>query len=227
MRKPGVYGPKPPRVSGSLEKLMIVVVRPWKLFSATTIVASPSGTPLTSYPHLRLILIAVSTASAPVFIGSTVSRRGSSGPRARELGAERLELVVQEGAAGEGDPVQLTAGGLDEHRVGVAEVQGGVRGEAVEVAATVDVGDPAALSLGDHHRQRVVVRRDVRGENLGGDVHTRTVRRRRADGADLGREPGRGGEIPARRQASTGMTCSAKSLTLSSSYAASWKYVIA
>jgi hypothetical protein len=48
IRNPGVNGPKPPRVSGSLEKLTIVVVRPWKLSSATTMVARPSGTPLTS-----------------------------------------------------------------------------------------------------------------------------------------------------------------------------------
>jgi hypothetical protein len=45
--KPGVYGPKSSRASGSVEKLTMVVVRPWKLFSATTIVAWPSGTPLT------------------------------------------------------------------------------------------------------------------------------------------------------------------------------------
>ena len=29
--KPGVYGPKSSRASGSVEKLTIVVVRPWKL----------------------------------------------------------------------------------------------------------------------------------------------------------------------------------------------------
>lgn len=51
----------------------MVVVRPWKLSAATTILAWPSGTPLTSYPHLRAVFTAVSTASAPVFIGSTIS----------------------------------------------------------------------------------------------------------------------------------------------------------
>ena len=30
-RNPGVNGPKPSRASGSVEKLTIVVVRPWKL----------------------------------------------------------------------------------------------------------------------------------------------------------------------------------------------------
>lgn len=33
----GVYGPNPRRAVSSSEKLMIVVVRPWKLLCATTI----------------------------------------------------------------------------------------------------------------------------------------------------------------------------------------------
>ena len=41
-------GRSPRRASGSVEKDTIVVVRPWKLPSATMIVARPSGTPLTS-----------------------------------------------------------------------------------------------------------------------------------------------------------------------------------
>lgn len=45
--KPGVYGPKSARASRSVEKLTIVVVRPWKLLPATTIFARPAGTPLT------------------------------------------------------------------------------------------------------------------------------------------------------------------------------------
>ncbi len=52
---------------------MMVVVRPWKLFFATTMLDSPAGTPLTSVPHLRATLMPLSTASAPVFIGSTMS----------------------------------------------------------------------------------------------------------------------------------------------------------
>ena len=47
LRKPGVNGPKPSRYCGSLEKLMIVVVRPAKLPAATRISAWPAGTPLT------------------------------------------------------------------------------------------------------------------------------------------------------------------------------------
>ena len=54
-------------------KLTIVVVRPWKFPSITTIRAVPGATPLTSVPHLRATLSAVSTASAPVFIGRIVS----------------------------------------------------------------------------------------------------------------------------------------------------------
>ena len=47
-RKPGVNGPKNRRAVSSVEKLTIVVVRPWKLPSITTMVAWSSGTPLTS-----------------------------------------------------------------------------------------------------------------------------------------------------------------------------------
>ena len=56
----------------------MVVVRPWKLPAITTMDAWSAGTPLTSYPHRRLALIAVSTASAPVFIGSTRSLPASA-----------------------------------------------------------------------------------------------------------------------------------------------------
>jgi hypothetical protein len=56
-----------------VENDTIVVVRPWKLPSIATMVACSSGTPLTRYPHLRLTLMAVSTASAPEFIGRTIS----------------------------------------------------------------------------------------------------------------------------------------------------------
>ena len=44
---PACRGRSRPAPAGSVEKLTIVVVRPWKLPSATTIVAWPSGTPLT------------------------------------------------------------------------------------------------------------------------------------------------------------------------------------
>ena len=74
IRKPGVNGPKPVRAVSSVEKLTMVVVRPWKLSAATTIVAWSGATPFTSYAHLRATLTALSTASAPVFIGSTMSR---------------------------------------------------------------------------------------------------------------------------------------------------------
>ncbi len=55
----------------------MVMVRPWKLLEQTMISAWSGSTPLRSYPHLRATLMAVSTASAPVFIGSTASCRDS------------------------------------------------------------------------------------------------------------------------------------------------------
>ena len=78
-----MYGPKSSRASGSVEKLTIVVVRPWKFPSNAMITAWSAGTPLTRYPHLRETLIAVSTASAPVFIGSTTSMPASSASSAQ------------------------------------------------------------------------------------------------------------------------------------------------
>ena len=79
----------------------------------------------------------------------------------RELGAERPEQVVVEGPAGEGQPVQLLLGGGDERRVPVAEVDGGVRRQEVEVPVAVVVPHPRPLAVGHHHRQRVVVVRAV------------------------------------------------------------------
>ena len=51
----------------------MLMVRPWKLPSITITFARPSGTPLISWPHRRATLSAVSTPSAPEFMGSTVS----------------------------------------------------------------------------------------------------------------------------------------------------------
>ena len=51
-----------------------MVVRPWKLLSKTRISPCAAGTPLTVCPHLRASLMAVSTASAPLFIGRKRSK---------------------------------------------------------------------------------------------------------------------------------------------------------
>ena len=71
--KPGANGPNPSRYCGSLEKPTIVVVRPWKLLPKARISALPDSVPLRVYAHFRASLIAVSTASAPVFIGKARS----------------------------------------------------------------------------------------------------------------------------------------------------------
>jgi hypothetical protein len=65
---------------------MIVVVRPAKLPSQTMISPWFAGTPFTSYPHFRTILIAVSTASAPVFMGSAFSKPVASAELLRGRG---------------------------------------------------------------------------------------------------------------------------------------------
>jgi hypothetical protein len=56
----------------------MVVVRPWKLPAITMIFARPAATPFTRYPQARATLIPDSTASAPVFIGRTMSLPASS-----------------------------------------------------------------------------------------------------------------------------------------------------
>ena len=64
----------PPNINGrAISHLMTPMVRPWKLPAALRTRARPSGTPFFSYAHLRASLMPVSTASAPVFIGRTMS----------------------------------------------------------------------------------------------------------------------------------------------------------
>ncbi|MPM69764.1 hypothetical protein SDC9_116712 [bioreactor metagenome] len=69
---PGVKGPYPFLASGSVLIETIVIVLPWKLLAHTIISCIPSSTPLTKFPHLLAVFKAVSTASAPVFIGRTM-----------------------------------------------------------------------------------------------------------------------------------------------------------
>ena len=74
-----------------------------------------------------------------------------------ERGHERAELVVVKGAAGERDAAQLLASGVQQEQVRVAEVDRGVRGQAVQVAAAVDIRHPRAVARRDDHGQRMVV----------------------------------------------------------------------
>ena len=51
---------------------------------------------------------------------------------------------------------------VDDVRIGMPEAHRGVRAHEVEVAAAVDVGDPGALAVRQHDRQRIVVARAER-----------------------------------------------------------------
>ncbi len=73
---------------------------------------------------------------------------------------EARQLVVVERPRGQRETVQLPVGRLHQHRMAVAEVQGGVTGQQVEVAAALHVLHPGALRPGHHHRQRMVVGRE-------------------------------------------------------------------
>ena len=99
-------------------------------------------------------------------LGAGVHRQDHvlAGEAAQGLG-EAAELVVEERAAGQRQLAELLARDRDETLVGVAEVERRVAREAVEVALAVDVDDPGAVALGEHHGQRVVV---VCGVALGG-----------------------------------------------------------
>ena len=67
-----------------MEKLTIVVVRPWKLPSNATMTGLDGGHALDLVaPLARATLIAVSTASAPVFIGSTMLHAASAASSAQ------------------------------------------------------------------------------------------------------------------------------------------------
>lgn len=70
-----------------------------------------------------------------------------------EVPAERTEAVVVKRPAGQGEAGQLFLGSGRQPGVGVAEVEGRVSGQAVQVAAALDIGDPGALAGGQHHGQ--------------------------------------------------------------------------
>jgi len=85
----------------SVENETIVVVRPWKLPPMTMIVPQSSGRPLVRLPHRRVTLIAVSTASAPEFIGRMRSlpvrahRSRANGPSWSEWKARLVSVRVR------------------------------------------------------------------------------------------------------------------------------------
>ena len=92
----------------------------------------------------------------------------------RELLVEAAELVVAEGAAGQGQARGLLGQRLQDLRVAVALVDRRVGGEAVEVAAALDVGHPGALALGQHDVEGLVVVRAEAGlevDQSGGVEH--------------------------------------------------------
>lgn len=114
-------------------------VRPWKFSSTEKTSASFCGIPLTLYPHLRATLTAVSTASAPVFMGR-------DHVEAEQLGGilcKAREHIVVESATAQSQPRGLLSEGLDKLGVAVTLVDGAVGGEEVEVVLALGVPDAA------------------------------------------------------------------------------------
>ncbi len=79
----------------------------------------------------------------------------------RERLGELREPVVVEGPAREREAPELLGRGGDESRMPVAEVEGRVGGQQVEVALALDIRHPRALGARDDDRKRVVVAGDV------------------------------------------------------------------
>ena len=155
----------------------IVIVRPWKLPWHAMISARPSGMPLTLWPHLRAALSAVSTASAPPLAGSTRSSPVSCASRS----SSERQLVVVIGARRDAELLRLRDQRADDPRMRVAEADRGIRAHQVEVAAAVDVGQPAAFAARQHDRQRLVVARAKRllaADQVGSGIGNRGGRMR-------------------------------------------------
>ena len=108
-------------------------------------------------------------------LGARVHRQHLVRPRQRrELLVEAPELVVAEGAAGQRQPPGLLDHRREDLRVAMPLVHRRIGGEAVEVAVALDVGDPGPLAFGQHHVERLVVRRAEAGlevDQSGGIEH--------------------------------------------------------
>src|SRR5512142_323841 len=130
--KPGVKGPKSCRYSGSVEKLITVTVRPWKLLAQQMISALSWGTPFFWQAH--------------GVAGQIAELLGQLGP-----------LVVAEGARGERQLAGLLDESPDDAGVTVALVDGRVGAQEVEVLAAFDVVHPDALGLADDDVERMVI----------------------------------------------------------------------
>ena len=124
-RSPACTGRSRPRASGSVEKLTMVVVRPWKLSVGDDDVR-PAG---------RDALDPVAPLAGDLDRG--LHRLGAGVHRQHQLHAAQLgqlaaevgEPVVDERAAGQREPVQLGVRGVDQRRVPVAEVERRVAGQ--------------------------------------------------------------------------------------------------
>jgi len=69
----------------------------------------------------------------------------------RKRGAKRPQIIRMECAAHQGDGVKLRMSSRGDLGVAMTEVDGRVGGQTIEVAPTVDIGDPNALGAGRHY----------------------------------------------------------------------------
>ena len=121
---------------GSDEKPTMVVVRPWKLPCADDDLRAVARHALdVDRPSWRAALIAVSTASAPVFIGQRGIEPGELAQRLEE----RPDAIVVKGARRHGEPLRLRVQRREDARMAVAVAGGRIGAHHVDVAPPVDV----------------------------------------------------------------------------------------
>ncbi len=133
-RKPGGKGPKPHLYWDSEEKPTTAMVRPWKLLAQTRISDWAGGDAAHG-------LAPLAGGFERGFDGFDAGVHGQGHAEAGELvevAEEERELVVAEGAGGEGDLLCLGHHGGEDAGMAVALVDGGVGGEEVEVAMAVE-----------------------------------------------------------------------------------------
>ncbi len=75
-----------------------------------------------------------------------------------QLLAERSKLIVTEGARCERQPGRLRHHRIPDLGMTMALVDGGVAGEAIEIAVTLDIPHIHAFAAAQHHVQRLVIR---------------------------------------------------------------------
>lgn len=128
------------------------------------IIPSPAGIALTCHPHFLAIRIARSIASEPELVAAAISKPSNCSirqrippfdPKTREryithLPTKPRVLIIVHAVTGQHDPLTLIHHRLDDLRVAVALVDGGVAGDEIDVLVALLIPDVRArCSIGN------------------------------------------------------------------------------